>query len=156
MESAVFGLIGVVVGGLLTGGTQLWLERRRERYAVSRAKRLVSGELLSAILIMRTIYNTPSKTWPYFQDPDTALQTSAWQEHRTHLATVLTEEVWERLVMAYTVLEIDRGRLHLANDTGPDVPLTDEVVEGFERSVSELVALRRELDGKSSVRPGQG
>jgi len=41
-------LIGIVLGALLTTGTQLYLERKRERRAADRAKRLVAGELLQA------------------------------------------------------------------------------------------------------------
>jgi hypothetical protein len=99
VESAVFALAGVLLGGLLTWGTQLWLERRKERRAASRAKRLVGGELLNAILILRALVASPSKTWATFDDVDGVLPTSAWREHRADLAGALDESIWERLVM---------------------------------------------------------
>jgi hypothetical protein len=45
MLTAIFGLVGVVVGGLLTGGVELALERYRRSAQIKVAKRLVLDEL---------------------------------------------------------------------------------------------------------------
>ena len=145
MEVAVFGLIGVVVGALMTGGTQLFLERRREQRDLRRAKRLVTGELLHASLIFRNLAKL--KSWPAFPDASTMLPTSAWQENRAHLAGALDEDLWNQLVTAYSVLEIDRARLTTAKDISPGTPLTDEVIEGMKETARDLERLRRALGG---------
>ncbi|SRR5258708_5455339 len=145
MEIAIVGLIGVVLGGLLTGGTQMFLEWRRERRAVRRAKRLVGGELLHATMIFRTL--STAKSWPYFPDVNSILPTTAWQEHSAHLADVLDEDLWNELVMTYTTLEIDRARLTLAKDVSPDTLLTDAVIEQMKDTAIKLERLRRALGG---------
>src|SRR4029078_260814 len=43
--SAIFGLVGVVVGGLLTGAVSLWQQRRAHRAEARAASRLLSAEL---------------------------------------------------------------------------------------------------------------
>lgn len=142
MEVAIFGLIGVVLGGLITGGTQMFLEWRREQRAVRRAKRLVKGELLQASMILRYFAN--SKIWPSSLDATTALPTSAWQEHRAHLADVFDEDLWNQLVTTYSQLEIDRA---LAKDLLADTPLSDAIIESMKHTAIKLERLYRELGG---------
>ena len=146
MQAAIFGLIGVIVGGLVTGGTQLWLEQRREKQAVSRARRLVSGELLNAILLLGSAANREDKTWTYFGNAAAVLPTTAWQEHRAHLAGVLSVELWERLVKEYVLLEIQR--LRLQGEGGiKSIVMSDEMIAGLKQTVIDLRALRKDLDG---------
>jgi hypothetical protein len=45
VAEAIFGLVGVVVGALVTGGVQLILDWRREQRDLRRTKRLVGAEL---------------------------------------------------------------------------------------------------------------
>jgi hypothetical protein len=49
MEQAIFGLIGVVVGALITGGTSFWSEKRRESAELRAALRILDDEIESAI-----------------------------------------------------------------------------------------------------------
>ncbi len=145
MTIAIFSLIGVLLGGLISGGAPLILERRRERGAARRAKRLVAGELLQAGLIFRTI--STLKTWPYYPDVDAAVPTSAWQEHRAYLADVLDDDLWNQLVMTYTELEIDRARFVLTSEHLPGTPLTDDVIEQHKKMAMKLEELRQKLGG---------
>jgi len=147
MDAAIFGIIGVIVGGLITSGTQLFFEWRRDKHAVSRAKRLVGGELLNASFIIRTTAAVKSKNWPFFPDPASMFPTAAWQEHRALLAEVLDEDLWNELTMAYAGLEFDRGRFAVAKDLPPNSPLTDPVIKEMKRTVMELERLRRALGG---------
>jgi len=55
IAGGLFSLGGVLLGGLLTPLTQLFLERKRERRVANRAKLLVAGELLQAQLILRAV-----------------------------------------------------------------------------------------------------
>ena len=45
MLTAVFGLVGVVIGALVSGGVSLFLEQCREANSIATAKRLVLDEL---------------------------------------------------------------------------------------------------------------
>jgi hypothetical protein len=48
VEQAVFGLIGVIVGALITGGVGWTLGRRREQRDVRAAARLLRNDLVKA------------------------------------------------------------------------------------------------------------
>ena len=49
VTAAIFGLLGVVVGGLVTGGVDFMLEQRRERAEQKQAQRLVGDEIESIV-----------------------------------------------------------------------------------------------------------
>jgi hypothetical protein len=49
VTAAIFGLIGVVVGGLVTGGVDFLLDWRREGAEQKQAKRLVGDEVESIV-----------------------------------------------------------------------------------------------------------
>ena len=55
MTDAVFGLLGVLVGGAITGWTTYALERRRERAAARVAARLVREDLLPGVLLLEDV-----------------------------------------------------------------------------------------------------
>jgi hypothetical protein len=148
MEVAIFGLIGVVLGGLITFGTQMFFEWRRERRAVRRAKRLVGGELLHASTILRSF--SDSKIWPSSPDVTSVLPTSAWQEHRDHLADMLNKDLWDQLVIAYSKLEIERA---LAKDLISDTQLSIEMIEKMKHMSITLETLRSKLDGRGRKKP---
>jgi hypothetical protein len=42
MTEAIFGLIGVIIGGVLQTGANWWMERRREDWAARKAGRLLT------------------------------------------------------------------------------------------------------------------
>jgi hypothetical protein len=149
MVLAIFGLIGVVLGGLLTGGTQVFIEWRRERGAGRRAKRLVEGELFQAQVFLRSVISPPA-AWPRYPDVDAILPTSAWREQRVHLADVVDEAYWGVLVAMYVELENDRAHLLAAKDSSVSTPLTDGQVERLKSVIKTLGVLRRALGGGNS------
>ena len=109
IATGLFSLGGVVVGGLLSTFTQLYLERKREQRAADRAKLLVAGELLHAELVLRSA--SKSKKWPPVEDIDGFLPTSAWRENRASLVGKVEEDLWEQLVMTYALHEMgDSGQ----------------------------------------------
>lgn len=136
-------LMGIVLGALLTTGTQLYLERKRERRAAERAKRLVAGELLQDQLILRTIVKTGN--WPCVIDMDAFLPTSSWRDNRSNLAAEVQEDLWSELVTQYAVLEFDRARFALARELPAGTLLPAEVAEALKQSSNELGRLRRKL-----------
>jgi hypothetical protein len=143
IAGGLFSLGGVLLGGLLTPLTQLFLEWKRERRAAYRAKLLVAAELLQAEMILRTVSKVGK--WPFFEDLDAFLSTSAWRENRSIIAGKVSEDLWVRLVGAYTLLEYDRSRFAVANKIPKTTPLTAEVAKGVKESSDNLARLRRQL-----------
>jgi hypothetical protein len=143
IAGGLFSLGGVLLGGLLAPLTQLFLERKRERRVADRAKLLVAGELLQAQMILRTV--SDGVHWPPFEDLDALLPTSAWRENRSNIAGMVNEDLWVQLVMAYSVLEIDRSRFAAANALSGTTALTAEVAKGMKESSNKLGHLRRQL-----------
>jgi hypothetical protein len=45
VTAAIFGIVGVIVGGLLTGVVDLYVEHRKNKAAIFKAKRLICDEL---------------------------------------------------------------------------------------------------------------
>lgn len=85
MTEAIFGLIGVVVGGLISGGISLILERRKEHVTARVAARLVREDLLPVSLGIEDVFN--GRVWS--QRPDRRSRERSWAEHRSRLATVM-------------------------------------------------------------------
>ena len=66
IAGGLFSLGGVLLGGLLTPLTQLFLERKRKRRVADRAKLLVAAELLHAQMTLRSV--SKGKLWPPIED----------------------------------------------------------------------------------------
>jgi hypothetical protein len=135
---ALFGLLGVVIGGIITAGSNYLLDRRRERAAIQRderndvieikrAARLIDIEILRAAAATRMMI--ANKRWP-----NAKLKTDAWQEYGAVIAPVLSYDDWLTLVKA--ILAIDsvewnnlQGEIHddLVNAI---IPLADDIVAG--------------------------
>lgn len=143
VAGGLFSLGGVLLGGLLTPLTQLFLERKRERRAADRAKLLVAAELLQAQMVLRAV--SKGEHWPPIEDLDAFLPTSAWREHRSSIAGMVSEDLWVQIVMAYSVLEADRARFATANKLTAPKALTAEVAKSMTDSSKDLARLRRQL-----------
>ena len=96
MTEAIFGLLGVVVGGLISGGLSLILEWRKERVAARVAARLVREDLLPVSLGIEDVFG--GRAW--IQDPDRRSREQSWVEHRARLATVMKYEDYAAVVQA--------------------------------------------------------
>ena len=146
MTQAIFGLVGVIVGALVTGGTQVFLEWRGERRDVRRARRLVAAELLSNASYLSAI--SVAKKVAYFE-AGAPLATSAWEQTRSDLAATLDEALWTRLALAYANLDRERERLTVAMGltdlSDRPSPALDVMAESVGRLAEELNELRREL-----------
>jgi hypothetical protein len=145
VAAGLFSLSGVVLGALLTPLTQLYLERKREQRAADRAKLLVAGELLHAQMVLRAA--SELEHWPPIEDINAFLPTSAWQENRSSLAGKIHEDLWNQLVMAYALLEADRGRFGNANRLPPETLLPAKEADGIKQASNNLGRLRRKLGG---------
>jgi hypothetical protein len=145
IAAGLFSLGGVVIGALLTPFTQLYLERKQEQRAADQAKLLVAGELLHAQLVLGAV--SKSEQWPVVENVDAFLPTSAWRENRATMARKIDEDLWDQLVMAYALLEIDRARFVAANRLPPLTPLPAKEAEGIKEAYFKLGSLRRKLVG---------
>src|SRR4051812_2609012 len=87
---AVFGLIGVIVGAVLSGVVSYVLERQRADRAKRAAGRLVSDDL--ALIQARLEVARNRKTWSNL--PRQQLPTAAWTEHRAFLAAEMEDAQW--------------------------------------------------------------
>ena len=109
MTEAIFGLVGVVVGGLISGGLSLMLEGRKERVAARVAARLVREDLLPVSLRIEDVFG--GRAWP--QHPDSKRRERSWVEHRSRLATVMKYEDYAAVVQAQ--IAADRFEAWFAN-----------------------------------------
>jgi hypothetical protein len=143
LVAGILPLTGVIIGALLTPLTQLFLERHREQKVANRAKLLVAAELLQAQHILRAA--SVSKTWPYVEAIDSVLPTAAWREHRSAIAGMVSEELFVKIVMAYTSLEVDRDRIISEQKKSTQSPLTPEIAQSMKEDSETLGDIRREL-----------
>jgi hypothetical protein len=108
---ALFGLIGVIVGGLITAASSYLLERRREEREHNRerrgqaallrqASRLIDEELSTAINSIR--FAQQKKRW-YSLVLKPAV--TAWQQYRSVLALGLPTDVWSSALRGYSAVE---------------------------------------------------
>jgi hypothetical protein len=120
MTAAVFGLLGVIVGGALNGLIQAALARRRDRADGVAAARLVLHEL--------ELLKGDFELWLQGDRPPRVPITSpAWQAHRASLARVLAEPEWDMVSAAYTWVEL--------HNSDPPVQRRADLEDDFWRSV---------------------
>jgi hypothetical protein len=101
MTEAIFGLVGVVVGGLLTGLMQAWQQRRTARAEMRAGARLISAEL--SVLQERLRRYGDGET----ERPD--LPDVVWPAHRAVMARELDRDDWVTVARAYALLELWQG-----------------------------------------------
>jgi hypothetical protein len=105
MAQAIFGLIGVLVGGLLTGASQWWQTHQARQLKKRAAARLVLEELADTYAVVRAALGNSDETTAASalrEDLDSGLLTdSAWKEHRPLLAEELPDDDWRVLADAY-------------------------------------------------------
>lgn len=135
LTPAFFGLAGVIIGGIITAGSNYLLDRRRERATnqrdlrnqaieIKRAARLIDAELIRARGAARMVIR--DKRWFI---PDTKLKTDAWQTYSQILAPVLSYDDW--LTVMKAVLAIDDISLDR---------LTDELSETTVKNIVPMLA----------------
>ena len=96
MTAAIFGLLGVVVGGLVTGGVDYVMARRREKAELRQSTRLVADELHSLWLVVDLILErgqSPPERLPG-EDAELLFSTGSWDAHKAVLARALRQEQW--------------------------------------------------------------
>src|ERR1700687_2455955 len=144
LTTGLFSLGGVILGALLSPFTQLYLERRREKRAGHRARKLVAGELLHSQFNLRIA--SENSLWPiYVQDPNSWLPNSAWLENKSSLLGTVPDDLWDEIEMMYVSLDIRRDQLILVKSLTEAKSVTADEAEAFKRSSDKLGRLRKKL-----------
>jgi hypothetical protein len=125
MTEAIFGLVGVVVGGLLTGLTQAWQQRRAARAEMRAGARLISAEL-SVLEVKLGRYGDGESGRPELP------AVVDWPEHRAVIARELDRDDWVMVARAYAMLELWEGDQAAAAALAQDMHAARGTLQGLE------------------------
>ena len=148
---AVFGLVGVIIGGLINTCNTILLDRRRERvnreresrdYArdLKRASRLIDAQLLGAHAA--AVICVEKKHW-WSEDVD--LPTDAWQKHNGIIAPELSYSAWVAVMKA--VFAVDH--LKMARAISVKLGLRGDIAD-----TSTLIPMLQDIEaGRQALAP---
>ena len=128
MMAAIFGLIGVIVGGLLNAAVTAWQTRRADVADGRLAARVVAVELREADTVLTLIPGAAAEEAGREQ-----LSSAAWVKHREVLARTLSDQDWEAVAEAYEVIEgsyahaLERATAPKADPHAPGSPTRPDV-----------------------------
>lgn len=131
MSTAIVGLVGVVIGGLLTGALQFTLEVARERRASRAALRLVANEL--TVCLAAVDGTQARRRWREAE----AFPKTAWEENKAIIAAGVKAEVWRALEGAEATVRFIRARGEAAKLRG-DLTVHDDETEEIDDVRAEL------------------
>jgi hypothetical protein len=97
MTAAIFGLLGVIVGGVLTIASDLLRERRSLHTQTQAGARLLSAELS----VQQYILQTRADDNPSAPAGDDMPEIVAWPEYRDVMARALDQKAWQGVAGAY-------------------------------------------------------
>lgn len=105
MSAAIFGLIGVVIGAILTGGVEFGLRRVEQRRELRRVRRLIGSELSTVWTHLLLIVQVGGGALPprvVEEKPDDWLPTQAWRLYKEALAgSLVSDAEWRELDSIY-------------------------------------------------------
>jgi hypothetical protein len=125
MTEAIFGLVGVVVGGVLTGVVQAWQQRRTARAEMRAGARLISAEL-SVLQERLRRYGDGQTGRPELPDV-------VWPAHRAVMARELDRDDWVMVARAYALLELWEGDRPAAAALARDMDAARGTLKGLDR-----------------------
>jgi hypothetical protein len=108
MTEAIFGLLGVVIGGLIQGGANWSAERRREDWAARRAGRLLAPAFGRCQFILDAASNREVE-WGFIAD-EVGASLDEWPEHAAVLAGTVTQDDWNTVLRAVSACQRVRQR----------------------------------------------
>jgi hypothetical protein len=142
MEAAI-GLVGVVVGAVIAGGTQVLLIRRRERSEALVAARLVEADIQS---IKRSVgIALDAERWT----GSLSLPLESWAEYRGVLARELSAPAWDAVAFAFELLSAVEHTLEVFGGTpkGQTAIMKAHSHEGWHGLLEDLEAAADALRG---------
>ena len=155
MSAALLGLLGVVVGAIITGIAPVLMQRRADRLERRSAARLVRSELVRFSTLARAAAQHSPEHLPQLHQIAPIL----WESYRAVLARVLTDEDWILVARAYAHVDAVTAVLVFEQD-GTLVDwrrreaqrLLESMIQPVEEAVHALHGL--DTDGDSSLGPG--
>jgi hypothetical protein len=99
VTTGIFTLVGVIVGGLLTGAVDLYIERRKRQALIFMAKRLVGDDLSTIVIHLDGLIERGTAPLSDEQRRAKFMPTSAWETHRETLAQkgAVSDDDWQEL-----------------------------------------------------------
>lgn len=140
--AALFGLVGAIIGALASVGAVVWLDKSKEKRDAARAKRLISGELLQAHLLLTSLIEFGLWTSPV--DMAMMFPVSAWQEYGANLQGI-SDEVREEAVTVYTLLLGTRASLAFLDTHQTSRVLLPDSIASLGDTDSRIVGLLKAL-----------
>jgi hypothetical protein len=124
VTAAIFGLIGVIIGGLISGAVQVLLARRSERLQGRSSARVVISELRERRDLLA--YWLKLGSW----DPSdwTTPERWQWEIRRGDLASALSPRDWEAVEQAHMrIRHVDASNalIRVRQEQGRDATLDD-------------------------------
>jgi hypothetical protein len=108
VTQAIFGLVGVVVGAVISGGVAFFMERRRDRQKARASARLLEEELepfVGALYQLRaSLLKENEAAFQVFIGQWNSFTLDLWTSRREALATTLAIEEWYSVMYAYVAL----------------------------------------------------
>jgi hypothetical protein len=101
VTAAIFGLLGVIVGGVLSGLVSVWLADRTLRSDRQVGVRLVRSELVFFLGAAERAASVPLEDLPTLHRASTEL----WQGNRSILAKSLNDGQWMPVARAYAYID---------------------------------------------------
>jgi phosphoserine phosphatase len=101
MTEAIFGLVGVIIGGLLNGGVSLLVDKKSQKGAGKVAARMLLSEITNNEIA--TKLSLEKSTWRHLR---LALSIEEWTRRREPLAAVLSDTEWEAVDDYYSLASL--------------------------------------------------
>lgn len=143
MTAALFGLVGVIVGALLSAGLAYLQARRLEERDTKAIIRLLSHEMSWA----KIGYNGVLKRGLWRNNNNAEGLVEVWEKHRELLARQLTDHEWSSLADAMRFV-LGMERLTTSSNRGAE--LTDQDKRAFTAVVNRIDRAERALATRSS------
>jgi hypothetical protein len=134
VTAAIFGLLGVAIGALLSGAVSYAIESRRERKDAIVGARIVSQEI--------QMFQADVESWIRNRaiPEELDLRTDAWEEHKLALARFLPPPDWEMVGATYTWIHL------LTTDPWPPGAIPEAKLDFFEGIQSEVIGGVKSLE----------
>jgi hypothetical protein len=137
--AAVFGLIGVIIGGVITAGSAYLADRRREESTLREARLLVTDALEKIWIQLRLIRQNGHVPALDVQALKQLLPTDAWHEHKGVLARSkqIPKTLWRDLARTFYAAETINSVL-LIHGPGRELPAERLLgMEDFTMTISD-------------------
>jgi hypothetical protein len=119
MTAAIFGLVGVVIGALATGGVTYVMERLRDRKDGRVARRLLERELRGTVPGLAAWCAAKDTTEP---SREVVLKFPAWKLYHSGAAREMSDAAWDAVSAVYMEMYAIRTGAEF------DGPLEDDAV----------------------------